>query len=67
MVGDVKGKIMGLFKTKTTKCYYKATHVNIYKSGKKQKKIKAIEDNIIKDITNHFESKKMKKRTTTNQ
>ena len=34
MVGDVKGKIMGLFKTKTTKCYYKATHVNIYKSGK---------------------------------
>ena len=58
MVGDVKEKIMGLFKTKTTKCYYKATHVNVYKSGKKRKKIKEIEDNIIKDITYHFESEK---------
>ena len=60
MVG-VKGKIMSLFKTSTTKNYSKPTHVkNVYGGEKKPRKLKIKENGapkgiMITDIKNLFE------------
>ena len=41
MVGDVKGKIMSLFKSNTTKDYCKTIRANsVSKGGKKPRKLK---------------------------
>ena len=61
-MGEVKNKIMSLFKSSTTKKYSKPSHINNAYRGRKKprkqsedKRIKAIEDRIIRDIRKYFD------------